>query len=291
MCSRRQSGCFAIVYSGQERDFFSGTGWQRSMVAIHLAPNSQEQLNEELFQREQEELLAKMAKGPPPDEPWPEGCYGSRLAWLTFVGPSPGGHNINPQPGPRGQGVMPLWNGEYLDPCENWSKGFRISTQIFVETILNRSREHGALKLYNFANFDWVPNPNASNVPEERMRQGSNEVINHLNSVKPRVILTMERRAHKLLTDIVSKQYTICRPPFGNIQLLSVITRNGPKYHRQIDAYAIRGRGPLDGRFVLRCPQHPARIFNRDYADRVAHALRHVFVCMAIREKPISINE
>jgi hypothetical protein len=43
------------------------------------------------FQHEQDTLLERMAAEPCPPTRWPEGCYGSGLPWLTFVGPSPGG--------------------------------------------------------------------------------------------------------------------------------------------------------------------------------------------------------
>jgi len=123
------------------------------------------------------------------------------------------------------------------------------------------------------------------------MRQGVDVVIQHLNTVKPRVILTMEHRTHNLLTEILLHQYEIRRPIFGDIRLLSMNTRKGTRYHRQVDAYTIVGKGLLNGCFVIRCPQHPARIFNKDYASRVARALRHVLVCMATHMEPITINE
>jgi len=249
-------------------------------------------MNDDFFQNEQEAMLVTMATHSSPTELWPNGCYGSRLAWLTFVGPSPGGGKINPEAIPRSQHVESLfWNNDYIEPCEYWSIGFRNSTQVLVETILNRSKEHGALKLYNFTNFDWIQNPDASNVPLERMKEGVEVVLEHLNSVKPRVILTMEQRSHDLLTKTISKQYEIRCPKFDQIRVLSVNTRDGQRYHRHIDAYSIYGHRPLVGRFVIRCPQHPARIFNKDYAARIARVIRKVLISMATNNEPISINE
>jgi hypothetical protein len=157
--------------------------------------------------------------------------------------------------------------------------------------VLGRSEEQGALKLYSFANFDWIQNPNAHNVPTDRMRRGAEVVLNHLTEVQPRVIITMESKAHQLLSEVLGRQYTIRRQQFRAVEIFIGDTRRGRRYHRQLDAYEISGNGPLAGRFILRCPQHPARIFNRDYANRIARALHRVLIGLASNEGAIAIEE
>ena len=249
-------------------------------------------MNDQVFQEEQNILLRRMETELSPLDLWPDGCYGSRIAWLTFVGPSPGGRertvSIFQQ---REHTQSPLWNADFTEPCEEWSPGFRNSTQTLVETILGRTKEQGALKLYNFTNFDWRQNPNAGNVPDESMQQGVKIVMKHLNIVLPRVILTMEKKSHKLLTKSLSQFYAFRYPQFDTVKLLASNTRLGPRFHRQIEAYQINGAGPLNNKFVLRCPQHPAHIFNKEYADRVARTLSHVLLCLVNHLEPISVLE
>lgn len=239
------------------------------------------------FSTEQDRLLQQMRENAPPHTKWPDGCYGSFLAWLTFVGPSPGGGHINAPEVPRDlEAETPFWDTDYTDPCELWSKGFRVSTQIIVETILGRDRSKGALKIYNYTNFDWIQNPNAVNVPKERMHRGVNIVLSHLREVGPRVVVSMGAKAHKILTDILEKEYKLRKPQFSSVRILC------PRgYHRVMDAYEIINNGPLKGTIIVRSPQHPARIFSADYAYRCARAIRKTILCIATNNKPIDILE
>ncbi len=96
-------------------------------------------MTEDSFHNEQESLLLRMATQQRPNELWPQGCYGSQLAWLTFVGPSPGGRDRNASELPRqSQAEMPVWNEDYTAPLTIWSRGFRISISILLEKILAR---------------------------------------------------------------------------------------------------------------------------------------------------------
>jgi len=166
-----------------------------------------------------------------------------------------------------------------------------MSTQVLVETVMGRKREQGALKLYNFANFDWMQNPNACNVPTERMRRGSTVVLNHLAGIQPRVIIPMEWKAHQLLSELLAERYTLRHLHFAEVEILIGNTRRGLRFHRHMDAYQLDGSGPLAGRYVIRCPQHPARIFNAEYAGRVARALRSALHAMANEQETVSIRE
>ena len=244
------------------------------------------------FLAEQESLLSEMAGNQAPKGRWPDGCYGSRLAWLTFVGPSPGGGNGRAVEVPRKDNAqVPIWNQEFTAPCEEWSIGFRKSTQVLVETVMGRKRKQGALKLYNFTNFDWMQNPNACNVPSERMLRGSRAVLRHLEEVKPRVIIPMEYKAYKLLSELLSKGYTLRQLHFSRVEILIGNTIRGSRFHRSMDAYWLDGKGPLKGRYVIRCPQHPARIFNVEYAGRIARAIRSTLCALAEERDSVSIQE
>ena len=259
-------------------------GYNRSAngVAQHMTHDD--------FLLEQDALIHRMATQSAPTGRWPAGCYGSRLAWLMFVGPSPGGTAVTGPVAPRNpRAEEPLWNQEYTRPCTDWSPGFRASVQPLVETILGRTREQGALKLYGFANFDWASIPRADDVPADRMARGAEVMLNHLSEVGPRVVVTMERRSHELLErELLTRNYVLRRPLRSEI---TVAINKGATCHRRFDAYEIAGSGLLLGTFVLRSLQHPAKLFNRDYAGRVARALRTVLVGLAERRESIVVSE
>jgi len=242
----------------------------------------------EYFKAEQQRLLCYMRENEAPQVCWPDGCYGSGLPWLTFVGPSPGGGNgRQPEVARSLMANRPLWNEDYTDPCQLWSPGFRTSIRMLIEIILGRSSEFGALRLYNFLNFDWMQNPKASEVPRERMRRGAEVVLDHLESSRPRTVVTLESSSHSLLKEMLSRKYQLRPAEFGDVSILSYKTHA----HRAMDAFEVLGDTGLGGSFVLRCPQHPARIFRQDYAGRVGRALRHTLVSLAEAQRPISIYE
>lgn len=252
----------------------------------------QSNLTEEKFKAEQQRLLCQMSESLGPAMRWPDGFYGSGLPWLTFLGPSPGGGDGKQPEFPRSATAnKPFWNEDYTEPCVDWSPGFKCSIRILIETILGRSCELGALKLYNFLNFDWIQNPNANKVPQERMRRGSDAVVNHLELSRPRTIVTLESRAHSLLKETLSETYQLRQADFEAVFILTCNTKLGSRAHRSMDAFEIIGEVGLGGSYVLRCPQHPARIFNQDYAHRVGRALRHTLLSLAEGQGPIRIDE
>lgn len=242
----------------------------------------------EYFRAEQQRLLCYMLENEAPPVYWSDGCYGSGLPWLTFVGPSPGGGDgRQPEVARSAMANRGLWNEDYTEPCQLWSPGFRTSIRILLESILERSSEFGALRLYNFLNFDWMQNPKASAVPRERMRRGAEVVLDHLESSRPRTVVTLESSSHSLLKETLSRKYQLRPAEFADVYILSYKTRA----HRAMDAFEVLGDTGLGGSFVLRCPQHPSRIICPDYAGRVGRALRHTLVSLAVGQRPISIHE
>jgi hypothetical protein len=222
-----------------------------------------------------ESRLLRMRREGRPSQTWPEGCYGSMISWLLFVGPSPGGRPKDGMVGPRNQdGGEALWNTDYLEPFEQWSPGFRASFETLVETIVGLPIAQGAGRLYGVANFDWVPNPDGADVPVERMTTGVPDVLRVLDQTIPKVIVTLEGRSHNLLEAALSERYELLRTPVGRVFIR--IGEGEERAHRTISAFQLGGIGPLSGAIVVKSPQHPARIFNRDYASRCARAVRSV---------------
>jgi len=232
---------------------------------------------------EQDKLLEIIQKGPIPSGPWPKGCYGSRHPWLTFVGPSPGGKTNPKRSDSRGTNSGELeWDKKngFIEPLAgNWSPGFRVSYKPLVETIMDRTKEEGAFKLVSFLNFDWEPTPDAKKVPAEWMRAGVKVVLEQLEETTPHVIAAMTGPCFELLKEgLANNHYEITKIQFGETRIR---TMRPSAYHRGIDICKIEAvdenkvacSHKLHGSFLLRCPQHPAKIWLPDYAERIARAL------------------
>lgn len=224
---------------------------------------------------------------------WPEGCYGSARSILVFVGPSPGGSPLiecgtwqrNPSDG------LALWNETFSEPFDDsrdrWGGKYVYSIPIFLETIIGVSLQHGA-KLYAFANFDWIQCPREVNVSTERMKSGEREVLHVLSSCKPLVIVPLTRGAASRLRNLLEKNYNVVSPHRCDVLIDIGKSR---RFHRDLEVYQLKGSGVLNGAVVIRSPQHPNRVLNREHAMRCAKAIRHAFMQMLEGRDTITIQE
>ena len=223
----------------------------------------------------------------PPLAPWPHACNGSLCSWLMFIGPSPGGERTDPT-ATRAElcAGHPLWNEDYEDPFR-WSNGFKKSMRPLVEVVTGRSKAQGADRVFGVINFDWVNNPEARNVSQARMDLGQTDVIAVLQQTQPRVIVPMERRSYDQLKKALEKQGYSLRPPQG-ARISIPITKSHK--HTALPAYKIADRD-LSGSVVIKCPQHPARIYNEEYAARCARAIRSALEQLANGKAILEIDE
>ena len=241
------------------------------------------------FDGELTTALNRMAREPRRDVVWPSGCYGSLGSWLVFIGPSPGGGRRNAPDAPRNPAeCVPLWNEDFTEPFAAWSNGFRTSLQTFIEQISGLPLAQGSARLYAFLNFDWIENPDAANVPAMRMEQGAPDVLRILEEIRPRVIVALENRSHLLLDRTLRDAgYRPNDPEFGDV----FIAIRGTASHKSMDAFTIEGAGVLAGSYVIRSPQHPARIFDGEYAARCARAIRSVLEQMVENVGTVTVHE
>lgn len=251
---------------------------------------------ERLFKAETADRLRRMREEAPDRKTWPEGCYGSALSWLLFVGPSPGG---TPQrshdPGHRKRsGGQCLWNTSfdepYADRPEAWGGKYRENIPALVETIIGPSLDKGSAKLYGFANFDWVPSPQEGRVPQKRLVQGEAVVLKVLRLTRPRIIAPTTARAHaRLLRCLLREGYTFVAPAEQSVRIR--IDPRGDAFHRRLDALKLKGRGLLSGSVVVRLPQHPARMLYKQHGHRCARAVRQALVQVYAENSRLVIEE
>jgi hypothetical protein len=239
------------------------------------------------FGAEIQKRLARMRSESPVESRWPAGCTGSLCSWLMFVGPSPGGGNRDSPTTPRGCSADVFWNQDCLDPIQNWSRGFKNSMRHLIEIITGISVVDGAARVYGVLNFDWIQNPDASCVPQERINQGEDAVISILEQTRPRIIVPMERRTFdQLQRALVKRRYRIRYPELTRVN----IKANAKAKHKDLSAFAVVD-GKLEGSVVIRSPQHPARIFNEEYAKRCARAIRSALEQLADGKTVVELNE
>ena len=238
---------------------------------------------ERAFKAEIAERLRRMRTTPAPRKSWPEGCYGSALSWLLFVGPSPGGKpgkKHDPRRRKRTGGLC-LWNQDFDTPYSSkpgaWGGKYRVNMPVLVETIIGLPLAKGSSKLYGFANFDWVPSPQEGRVSSKRLLQGEADVLKVLKLTRPRIIAPTTTLAHERLLQCLGRAgYRFFRPVEQSVRIR--IDPAGVSFHTQLDVMKLKGRGVLAGSVVVRLPQHPARMLYRQHGHRCARAIRQALV-------------
>jgi hypothetical protein len=213
--------------------------------------------------------LKEMASRPDPSNSlWPENCAGSRRALLIFVGPSPGGEKVNKRHDIRTEHTKPLWNESFNDPL-GWSQGFRASFQPIVETIIGRPYQESA-KLIAIFNMDWLGNPESRDVSYRYMWEGCRHILPVLYECDPQLVIPMDEKTYSALQmALYDDGHEIIPANLDGIQ----VKINDQRHHRRIMAFESRRK---DISFpVIKSLQHPARIYNEEYASRVGHAIRN----------------
>lgn len=202
---------------------------------------------------------------------WPENCEGSREALEIFVGPSPGGSKKHKRHEIVLNIVKPLWNEPYNDPL-NWGGGFKTSFKPIVETIFQKPYEEAA-KLIARVNMDWMGNPESQNVSYRYMWEGCAHILPVIAECHPELVIPMDEKTFGVLKIALSiNGYDIVPPrSMGKIKVL-ISKKNGkPRYHHSIMAFKAQKKG--SSFLVIKSLQHPARIFDHDYAQRVGEAI------------------
>jgi len=250
---------------------------------------------EAIFRRNIERRLRLMKKEELSPLKWPEGCYGSALSWLMFVGPSPGGKCPTSKRRPRNsKGGLRLWNIEfdapYLPGETGWPGKYRANIPTLVETIIGIPLKSGSSKLYGFANFDWIPSPKESVVSPARMKRGEKDVIAVLNSCSPQVIAPLTSGSYtRLLKCLRREGYLFFRPIAQKVNIR--VDPSGKSHHRSMDAVKLLGKGPLAGSVVIRIPQHPARMLFGGHGERCAKATRKAIIQVFRQRSELFVDE
>jgi hypothetical protein len=127
-------------------------------------------------------------------------------------------------------------------------------------------------KLIARANLDWLGNPDSGDVGERFMFEGAPSTLRLLNDCSPEVILPMDFKTFRVLHAVMREAgFLISERSVSDFSVC--ISDASERYHRSLHAFFAT---TPDGRemLVMKLPQHPARMFQPDYATRCGVALR-----------------
>lgn len=225
-------------------------------------------LNDEIITQRLEDM---MRQSDPSVSLWPENCAGSRKALVIFVGPSPGGEKEDIHRPIKLNQNKPYWNEAFNEPF-TWAIGFRRSFKPIVEELIGKPYEDTA-KLIARVNMDWMGNPESQDVSYRYMWEGCKYILPVIYECNPELVISMDEKSFGVLQmALYNDGYEIIPPRIGKIKV-KISEKNGKtRYHESIMAFS--AKKDESSFLVIKSLQHPARIFNREYARRVGQSIR-----------------
>jgi hypothetical protein len=231
-------------------------------------------LSDEVINQRLNEMTSK---ADPSSSKWPENCEGSRKALVIFLGPSPGGKKKESRRPIKREQIPPLWNTPYREPL-SWSRGFKVSFESIVNSLFCIPYDE-ASKLIARINLDWMPNPESQDVPYYFMWEGFKNIFPVIMECEPELIIPMDAKTFGVLQIGLSEfGYDIIFPIVGEITI-KISEKNGEaRFHK--DLLAFKAKSGRNSIMVIKSWQHPARIYNSAYAERIGEAIRLTAVQM-----------
>jgi hypothetical protein len=193
---------------------------------------------------------------------------------VIFLGPSPGGEKeVNRQP-IKLNTIKPLWDQPYLEPTEKWSHGFKVSFKPIVENIFQRNFDDAG-KLIARINLDWIQNPNSDDVGYYYMWLGSKHIMPVITECNPFVVIPMDRNTYDIFQIVLAENdWQISGINTQKIDLPISQGKTNTRVHREIRYFFAKRNGMEI--VVIKSLQHPARIYEVEYAKRIGQAIRKV---------------
>jgi hypothetical protein len=223
---------------------------------------------DEIFTRRLEDM---MLQSDPSVSLWPENCAGSRKALVIFVGPSPGGKKEDKRREIKLNQTKPCWNEPFKEPL-TWSGGFKKSFKPIVETLIGKPYDDAA-KLIARVNMDWMGNPESQDVSYRYMWEGCKYILPVIYECNPQLVIPMDEKSFGVLQmALYNDGYEIIPPRIGKIKV-KISDKNGKtRYHESMMAFSAKKEE--SSFLVIKSLQHPARIFDAEYARRVGQSIR-----------------
>ena len=213
-----------------------------------------------------------MLKSDPSVSLWPENCAGSRKALVIFVGPSPGGKKVDKRREIIFSYNKPYWNKAYDEP-RTWSGGFKKSFEPIVVTLFGGKSYDEAAKLIARVNMDWMGNPESQDVSYRYMWEGCKYILPVIYECNPQLVIPMDEKSFGVLQmALYNDGFEIIPPRIGKIKVKISDKKGKTRYHESIMAF--KAKKEESSFLVIKSLQHPARIFDVEYARRVGQSIR-----------------
>jgi hypothetical protein len=128
-------------------------------------------------------------------------------------------------------------------------------------------------RLVGRANMDWMGDPESKDVPRQRMVEGAQSVLKMIEDCSPDLVLPMDAKTFGVLKAVLeARRFGITNCRVNNF-IIRISHSQKQRFHRHL--YAFHAKSPAGPSFlVIKLPQHPARIFQADYATRCGEAIR-----------------
>jgi hypothetical protein len=216
--------------------------------------------------------LNEMAtKADPSSSKWPENCAGSRRALVIFLGPSPGGKKNDNREDIELDYYLPLWDKAYLGDI-NKSRGFEVRLKEIAGKVFNKP-DFVTLKLIARFNLDWMQNPKSEDVPFQYMWDGINYVLPIIIECRPELIIPMDAKTFNMLQAGLCKfGFDISFPEIREVKIPIYKKKGKMQYHDEI--MALKAKNSDQTIIVIKSFQHPSKIFESSYAQRIGEAIR-----------------
>lgn len=240
------------------------------------------QFEEAITQR----LDAMSQSSDPDDSLWPENCAGSRKALVIFIGPSPGGKKAEQRREIETDCYKPLWNVPYNDPIINW-RSFKVSFKPIVEEIIGKPYGEAAKLIARF-NMDWLGNPDSQDVSFRYMWEGCSYILPFIYGCNPYLIIPMDEKTFNILRIALYKDdYEIIPAKKGEIKIKIFEKNNKGRYHYGLMAFTAKKEEKSF--IVIKSWQHPARVYDVGYAERLGKSIRFAVEKIA-KDDIVNIN-
>jgi hypothetical protein len=138
--------------------------------------------------------------------------------------------------------------------------------------IFNRPYEEAG-KLVARVNMDWLSNPKSRDVSYRYMWEGCKYILPVIYECDPVLIIPMDEKTFSILQiALYNDGYKIRPVETGSISIMISGKNQKKRYHRNMMAFGAEKENVSF--LVIKSPQHPARIYDNEYAKRVGLSIR-----------------
>jgi len=121
--------------------------------------------------------------------------------------------------------------------------------------------------------MDWEGNPESKGVAVRFMWEGRRSVLQMIQDARPQLVVAMDAKTCEVLEIALYDAGFVISSVHPRRFTVRISNGNSGRVHRGLQAFKARSQDGHDF-VVVKAPQHPARMFNVQYAQRCGDALR-----------------